>query len=264
MNAIRKLIPGSLKRPLASIRRMLVYKKYDSSEYWRKRASSPGQAAVLWQNQEYNDLYRADQRHIIEGWVTLLSPGAAVLDIGCGVGVVARMLRSMRSDVAIDAVDFEEMVAVAREATPQGQDINYIASSAEEYDGNGKLYDLIISSACYSAIRNIDHLRKALDNGVHMLAPGGTLLLIDPFHRWNYLARAKFATRDVLAHLVPQGMTLVEKSGVLFWPYRERLANSNYRGAELEAKFRRGERLLKTFGRHFWADYKVLAFRKQA
>lgn len=263
MDAIKKMTPRSLKRLLAAIRQMLFYRDYDSSAYWRKRASSPGQAAVLWRNQEYNNLYRADQRLIIESWVEPLRSGAAVLDIGCGVGVVAGMLRSIRSDIAIDAVDFEEMIAVAREAQP-AQDIHYIASSAEEYDGDGKVYDLIISSACYSAIRNIDHLRKALDNGVHMLAPGGTLLLIDPFHRWNYLARAKFATRDVVAHLGPQGMALVEKSGVLFWPYRERLANSDWKGAQLEAKFRRGEKLLKMLGQHFWADYKVLAFRKQS
>jgi len=263
MNYIRKIIPKSLKQPLGAVRRMLVYQTYDSSEYWQRRASNAGQAAVLWENQEYNNLYREDQRHIIETWVGSLSPGASVLDIGCGVGIVAGMLRSMRSDIAIDAVDFEEMVAVAREAT-RGQNIRCIASSAEEYDGDGKLYDLIISSACYSMIRNIDHLRKALDNAVCMLAPGGILLMIDAFHRWNYLARAKFGTRDVLAHLIPQGMELVEKSGVLFWPYRERLANSDYRGAELEAKFRNGERLLRILGQHFWADYKILAFRKQS
>lgn len=261
MKAIRKLIPSPIKAPLAALRQMLVYRNYDSTKYWRDRAKSPGQAAVLWQNQQYNDLYRADQRRVIEPWVEALPSGASVLDIGCGIGVVAAMIRSMRPDIAIDAVDFEEMVTIARERTA-GEEIRYIASSAEVYTGGGASYDLIVSSACYSAIRNIDHLRRSLDNGVAMLKPGGVLLLIDPFHRWNYLARAKFATRDVVAHLKPHGLELIRKAGILFWPYRVRLANSDLRGAALEAEYRRGENYLKRFGAHFWADYKILAFRK--
>jgi len=261
MKAISRRIPKSIKKPLAVIRQMLVYTSYDSSEYWRRRASSPGQAAVLWKNQEYNALYRIDQRRIIEPWVQSLPSGATVLDIGCGVGVVASMLRSIRSDIAIDGVDFEEMIAIARDQT-QGQDIRYIASSAEEYKGDGQGYDLIISSGCYSAIRNIDKLKKSLDNGALMLKAGGILLFIDPFHRWNYLARAKFATRDVVAHLRHFNFKLVKKSGVLFWPFRVRLANSDLSGTELETQYRRGEWLLSRLGQHFWADYKILIFRK--
>jgi ubiquinone/menaquinone biosynthesis C-methylase UbiE len=262
MHAIRKLIPRPLKACLAAVRQILFYQNYNSSAYWRKRASESEQAAVLWRNQEYNNLYRSDQRRIIEPWVGALPSGATVLDIGCGIGIVAAMIGSVRPDIEIDAVDFEEMVAIARERT-KGLKIRYIASSAEDFDGNGARYDLIISSACYSAIRNIAHLKNSLDNGARMLKPGGTILMIDPFHRWNLLARAKFATRDVVAHLKPHGLRLVEKSGVIFWPYRIRYANSDLRGAELAERYHRGERLLKQMGQHLWADYKVLAFRKQ-
>lgn len=262
IQAIKKLIPRPLKNWLAVIRQVLFYRNYNSSVYWRERASDPGQAAVLWRNQEYNDLYRSDQRRIIEPWVQALPSGATVLDIGCGIGVVAAMISSFRTDIEIDAVDFEEMVDIARERT-KGIDIRYIASAAEDFDGDGVRYDLIISSGCYSAIRNIAHLKRSLNNGAGMLKPGGTILMLDPFHRWNYLARAKFATRDVVAHLKPHGLKLIEKSGVIFWPYRVKYANSDLRGAELAERYHRGEQLLKQMGQHLWADYKVLAFRKQ-
>ncbi|MGB3538569.1 MAG: class I SAM-dependent methyltransferase [Mesorhizobium sp.] len=263
MEAIKNLIPKPIKEPLKHLRQMFTYKHYDSSEYWRKRASKPNQAAVLWKNQEYNDLYRVDQRTIIEPWVRSLPSGACVLDIGCGIGVVAGMINSIRQDITIDAVDFEEMIAVAREKNSK-PGIRYIASPAEEFERDDIRYDLIISSACYSAIRDIDHLKKSLNNGARMLMPGGVMLMIDPFHRWNYLARAKFGTKDVIAHLKPHNMRLLEKSGILFWPYRVRLANSTVHGQELKAKYQIGEKLLKRLGSHFWADYKVLAFRKQS
>ncbi len=258
---IKRLVPRSVRAVLSHVKRMIVYRNYDSSKYWRDRASMPDQAAVLWLNQEYNELYRNDQRTIIEPWVKALPSDASILDIGCGIGVVASMISSMRSDIHIDGVDFEEMIAVAR-LHNGGSNIRYVASSAEIFTGNGSKYDLIVSSGCYSSIRDIGDLKRALENGAYMLNSGGTLLLIDPFHRWNYLARAKFSSRDVISHLKRLNLHLLRKSGVLFWPYRIRLANSNLNGSELKAKYLRGERLLGLLGRHFWADYKILIFRK--
>jgi len=260
-SGVSKFIPRPIKVVFSNIKKMLVYENYDSTEYWRKRASCSGQAAVLWKNQGYNELYRADQGRIVEPWVRSLPQNAAVLDIGCGIGIVASMIRSMRQDVSIDAVDFEEMIAIAREKTEK-LNINYVASSSEEFIGLGYKYNLIISSGCYSAIRDIAKLKKSLKNGANMLADDGIILMIDPFHRWNFLARAKFNTNDVVTYLRQFGLSLTKKSGVLFWPFRVLLSNSDYSGLKLETQYRRGERLLKILGQHFWADYKVLIFKK--
>jgi 2-polyprenyl-3-methyl-5-hydroxy-6-metoxy-1,4-benzoquinol methylase len=244
-------------------RRSLFYHDYDSSAYWRKRASAPGQAAVLWKNDAYNKCYRRIQKKIIEPHIRALPEGARVLDIGCGVGIVSRMVLSIRGDVLIDAVDFDEMVSVARKEVDDGR-ITYISSSAEAYLDQTKKYDLVISSGCYSAIRDIASLERSIDNGSRMLNAGGKMVMIDPFHRWNYLARAKYASRDVIRFLKPRGLVLTEKGGVLFWPYREFLANSHLAGAALEKRFDQGERILKLLGQHFWADYKVLVFEKKS
>lgn len=243
------------------MRRIVLYNNYDSSAYWRERASSPGQAAVLWTNEEYNSLYRSIQREILACHLAGLKPGARILDIGCGVGIVSEMILADRSDVYVDAVDFEEMITVARRKVTHPS-LAYYASSAEEFNNGEGVYEAIISSGCYSAIRDIAKLEMALDNGAKMIAPGGLMIMIDPFHRWNYLARAKYNTRDVARFFASRGLTLEKKSGVLFWPFREWLANSQTTGAVLETRFRRGERLLHMLGAHFWADYKVLVFRK--
>jgi len=251
-----------IKSVFARFRRCFVYTQYDSSSYWKSRAADPGQAAVLWSNQEYNELYRQVQGQILADALGSLAKGARILDIGCGIGVVAKIMSELREDVVIDAVDFSEMISVARR-NYLSPSVQYIESSAEEYDAGPDRYDAIVSSGCYSTIRNIAVLEKALDLGAKMLKQGGLMLMIDPFHRWNYLARAKYATRDVAKFLRSKGLILESKSGVLFWPFRDLLASSNVSGKRLAKFFCLGERLMHALGSHLWADYKVLRFRKR-
>lgn len=242
--------------------RLVVYRQYDSSAYWRSRAEGTGQSRVLWTNEEYNQLYRKIQRGLLEEFVTNFPRDSHILDIGCGIGIVAKMLTEISPEIRVDAVDFPEMIQVARRENP-GQQINYIGSSAEEYFESDKRYQLIISSACFSAIRDVCTMEAAIMNCINMLDRDGIILMIDPFHHWNYLARVKYSSRQVIDFMRKNRLQSIRKSGVLFWPYREWLASSDYRGVELERRFRQGEKLLTWLGQHAWADYKVLAFKKE-
>lgn len=256
-----RYLAGSMKLIITKVTRLLKYRQYDSSEYWRKRASEPDQAAVLWKNQDYNRLYRESQRKIIADCLSLMPNGSRLLDIGCGIGVVARMIVDIHPCVQVDAVDFPEMISVAR-LNNFDERITYIPSPAENYFVSDKHYDMIISSGCYSAIRNISALESALDKAAVMVKDDGIILMIDPFHRWNYLARTKYNSNDVIKRMNMHGLSLVKKSGVLFWPYREMLANSRLSGIHLQKKYEAGEKFLAHLGQHFWADYKILIFRK--
>lgn len=238
------------------------YRQYDSSTYWRNRAFEEGQKAVLWTNEEYNNLVREEQYRIIEPYVKNLKPNSSVLDIGCGIGVVSHVMLKMNPNIVVDAVDFEEMIQRAKKEHPDKR-INYIASAAENYFDPTKSYELIISLACFSMIRDLEKMKNAMSNCARMCKPDGIILMIDPFHRWNYLARAKISSNDVVRFMNRHGFKLIYKSGILFWPYRVMLANSNLKGEPLRRKFRQGELLLKILGIHLWADYKVLIFRKE-
>lgn len=239
-----------------------MYNHYNSSDYWKKRASEPSQAAVLWKNQEYNALYRKDQNEILRRYMQSLPDNSCLLDIGCGIGVVSSMITRLNPSLQIDAVDFQEMITIAASENAQPQ-INYIACEAENYlTAEGK-YALILSSGCYSAIRDISLLEQSLAHAATMLKPDGLIVMIDPFHRWNYLARAKYNSHDVEQYLAAKNLVLEKRSGLLFWPFREWLANSAYTGEPLQRRYEWGERLLALLGRHFWADYKILVFRKR-
>ncbi|HQU73684.1 MAG TPA: class I SAM-dependent methyltransferase [Calditrichia bacterium] len=241
------------------LKRLLVYRHYDASTYWRRRAGEKGGARVLWQNETYNDCFRIVQREWLQRLIPLSDRPIRLLDIGCGIGEVAAMVAGLGGNLQIDGVDFPEMVAVARRENPH-PGVSYIEGSAESYRPQENLYDLILSSACYSAIRDPAKLHRALQNGVEMLKPGGKLILIDPFHAWRFLARTRKSSGEVTRFMRNRGLKRTLKSGVLFWPYREWLANSDTEKGTLKARFQTGEIWLGRLGKHLWADYKILVF----
>jgi 2-polyprenyl-3-methyl-5-hydroxy-6-metoxy-1,4-benzoquinol methylase len=261
---IRKIMPGWMIDKLNITRnrlaRVFIYRDYDASEYWKSRAACTQQSAVLWQNEEYNQLYRARQKEILKAFICKMPGEPTILDICCGTGVVAHMLAELHPGARIDGVDFPEMIQIAKKIHAHPR-IKYIESSAEDYSAPQGTYDMILSSGGFAAIRDITKMERAMSNAVSMLASDGLMLMIDPFHRWKFLARVRYNTKDVKRLMKRCGLTIVHKSGVLFWPSREKLANSHISGEKLRKKFERGEKCLAVLGRHYWADYKILAFR---
>jgi 2-polyprenyl-3-methyl-5-hydroxy-6-metoxy-1,4-benzoquinol methylase len=269
---LKKFIKRITPRPIIEIYRycrvvfrdLFVYTTYDSTEYWKRRAvNCQGQQRVLWENEEYNCLIRKVQKTIIERFIKEQeSKELRVLDIGCGIGIVSRMIVDSGPNIFVDAVDFPEMIQSAANENPHVR-IRYIESSAENYLDLAKQYNLILSSTCYSSIRDVQKMKIAVLNAVQMLDRDGTLLMIDPFHSWSYLARVKFSSKEMTNFMADHGFQIQFKSGMLFWPFRKFLANPKYSGKRLERRFKQGELLLSLFGKHFWADYKVLAFKKK-
>jgi SAM-dependent methyltransferase len=233
----------------------------DNSAYWRRRASEAGSAAVLWRNPAYNRLVREREYEHISPVLAQLPPDARVLDIGCGTGEVTRWLLTQRPDLRVTGVDFPEMVERAALEIPASPRLEWVGASADEFDRPGG-FDLVLSSGCYSAIRDRARCERAIAAGCRAVAPGGRLLLIDPFHHSRYLARVRMSADEVVALVGAQGLQIERCGGILFWPMRDLLSNSRRSDATIERWFRRGESLLKRLGERRWSDYKVLQFRK--
>lgn len=258
---IKKLLPYQLRKTAFHVRRMVIYDYWDSSDYWRSRASCPGQSAVMWQNQEYNRLVRKAQYNILYPYISSLQAGAKILEVCCGIGIVSEMVLSMNPGITIDAVDFPEMIDIARKRVTNKR-VHFISVPAENYYNGEYIYEMVISAGSYSAITNIQKLEQAMVNGAKMLKTGGIMLMIDPFHRWSYLARAKYGVNDVIHLLNRYHLRIEHRSGILFWPFRVWLANSRYMGRDMIDRFYIGEKLLSILGRELWSDYKVLVLRK--
>lgn len=252
------LIKGTAARVL---RIVMPHDGRDNSAYWRGRAGDSGSAAVLWRNPDYNRLVREREYEQIVPVLALLPTGAAVLDIGCGIGEVTRWLLGQRPDLRLTGVDFPEMVArAAREVSPS-PNLEWVGSSADAFERPGA-FDLVLSSGCYSAIRDRARCEAAISAGCRAVRPGGRLLMIDPFHRSKYLARVRMSAEEVVALAQGQGLALERRGGILFWPLREMLSNSRASAAFIGRWFARGERWLRRLGEERWSDYKVLIFRK--
>lgn len=259
---IKNAIPLPLKKVLWKIKRLFVHPQYDPRTYWKERAMEAGQAKVLWGNEAYNQCYRKFQKELIGGFLPEIHSRLNVLDIGCGIGAVAKIVEQLHPQIYVDGIDFPEMIEIAKKVNPSER-ITYIATNAEEYSDADKTYDFIIASASLSAIRDLDKLRQTVRNCTGMLKPDGQVLMIEPFHRWKYLARARFSSGQMVALMDSLGFKLDAKSGALFWPYREWLANSDRPAEYVEKKFAQGERLLGILGKHLWGDHKILYFTRK-
>lgn len=253
----------ALLRGLASrLRRLVVsHDGRDNSAYWRGRARAQGSAAVLWTNAAYNRQVRAREFAVIGPVLRTLPHEARVLDVGCGIGEVARWLLEQRGDLRVTGVDFPEMVERAARELPASPRLEWVGASADAFERAGH-FDLVLSSGCYSAIRDRGRCEAAIAAGCRALRPGGLLVMIDPFHRWKYLARVLMGPQEVVALVQRHGLSLERSGGMLFWPLREVLANSDADEAAVVRWFARGERWLQVLGEHAWSDYKVLVFRR--
>ncbi|WP_158219635.1 bifunctional 2-polyprenyl-6-hydroxyphenol methylase/3-demethylubiquinol 3-O-methyltransferase UbiG [Ideonella sp. A 288] len=257
-------IPGiGMLKGLAAraLRLVMPHDGRDNSAYWRGRAAEAGSAAVLWRNATYNGLVREREFAQIAPVLAALPPGATVLDIGCGIGEVARWIIAQRADLRLTGVDFPEMVERARREWPHAVPVEWVGASADEFVRPGG-FDLVLSSGCYSAIRDRAKCVRALEAGCAAVKPGGVMLLIDPFHTSKYLARVRMGPAEVIDRVQAQGLHCEHSGGILFWPFREFLSNSRWPERWLPGAFALGERLLPRLGERLWSDYKVLRFRK--
>jgi arsenite methyltransferase len=109
-----------------------------------------------------------------------ISPGEAVLDIGCGAGVdsiIAGKLTGPSGEVAgIDLVS--EMLAKARENARQAgvDNVTFQESSAEQLPFPDKSFEAVISNGVFNLV--VDKVR-ALAEVYRVLKPGGRFLLAD-------------------------------------------------------------------------------------
>jgi len=239
--------------------RVFIYHQYDSDEYWRKRASSK---SLFWHNIYYNKCFRVKEFEIIHQLIRKYDiEKGDVLDVGCGWGEVSKFLVNIGFK-HVDAVDFPEMINVAKKMNPHPQ-ITYIASAAQSYLVDKK-YDLIISSGTFSMIREIPKMLTAINNCIIMTKEGGYILMIDPFHNSNLLARAKISTEKIIAYVEKKGLKLLERSGMLFWPIRILICNdTSLTEYQTRILFNVGESMLSKLGKNIWSDYKILLFRKE-
>ena len=120
----------------------------------------------------------------IERWLPI---GGAVLDAGCGSGVLS-LVAAQRAGSVVAFDGSEEMIRIARgKALPanSGTVTFEVASLSEISNFGAGSFDLVMSS---SVLEYVDDLEDALQSHAAMLKKGGTLLVSMPngesVYRW--------------------------------------------------------------------------------
>jgi SAM-dependent methyltransferase len=229
---------------------------------WRIRASHApdDSSAVLWENVHFNSCLRLKEFAIIKQLVAKhgIQKNFDALDGGCGTGDISRFLVDLGFK-RIDAIDFPEMVALARRRNPHRR-IRYIASSAQSHCVK-KEYGLVVNSGAFSQMGR--YLFTAIDNSITMLRQGGHILMIDPFHKYIHVRTNRVSAEEVAEYVKCKGLRLIENSGMVFWPFGMSLrGNLRLTGYQTRIVFETGERIMTRLGDRCWSDYKVLLFKK--
>ena len=146
-------------------------------------------------HEHHHDLWHGTERafatayrtHLVAEWlpaldgvVAKLEAGALVADVGCGHGASTILLAEAFPASRFVGIDYHEgSIAIARQrAGEAGVDdrVRFEVAGAADYAGEG--YDLV---AFFDAFHDLGDPLAAARHAAAKLAPGGTVMLVEPF-----------------------------------------------------------------------------------
>jgi 2-polyprenyl-6-hydroxyphenyl methylase/3-demethylubiquinone-9 3-methyltransferase len=100
--------------------------------------------------------------------------GLAVLDIGCGGGLVSEPLARLGARVTgLDPAEANIRAAQAH-AEPQGLDIEYVTGRVEDLPAGGRRFDAVV---CLEVVEHVPDVAAFLKTCAGLIAPGGIMVL---------------------------------------------------------------------------------------
>jgi 2-polyprenyl-6-hydroxyphenyl methylase/3-demethylubiquinone-9 3-methyltransferase len=189
-------------------------------------------AARWWdETSEFKPLHRINPHRL--AWIAQLSalPGKAVLDVGCGGGILAEAMAKLGARVTgIDLADKPLQIAQSH-AAGQAIDVRYVKTSAEDWAaGHGAQYDVV---TCMEMLEHVPDPQAVIAACADMVKPGGWVFF-STINRNPLSFLTAIVGVEYVLRILPRGTHQYQR----FIKPAELLAMAN--GAGLALKERRG------------------------
>lgn len=126
-----------------------------------------------------------------------IKPHDNVVDLCCGTGDLARIIKRIQPDACVTGIDFsEEMLKKAKNKKSIGK-ISYMQGDATNLPYEDNSFDIVTMGF---GLRNIANAEKAVEEVYRILKPNGSFLHLD-FGRKNFLSKIYDKITPILAKI---------------------------------------------------------------
>jgi SAM-dependent methyltransferase len=209
----------------------------------------------MWRNQHLNECADAVEWRFISEY--LPESRNNVLDLGCGIGRLARRLSSQFNRYT--GIDLEPMICEARRLHTDLINADFKVATIGSFDYPEETFDGIVSLGCLSCALTNNELGEYADKLLRALIINGRLILLEPFHTNPLLVRScRISSSNAIKLFENHGFSVVAEGRALFAPTRILFSKSHF---ITKCMFTLGEALLSISPRCF-ADYSFVAYSK--
>jgi ubiquinone/menaquinone biosynthesis C-methylase UbiE len=121
-----------------------------------------------------------------------IQPGQRVLDLGCGTGLLTRMLKQSIPNAQVTGLDGDEDVLNIARKKSRGLDIQWDHALAFDMPYSDNSFDVIVSSFVTHHLTSVDKVR-AFQEVHRILRPNGLFHIVDFGPPFNLLTRTQAA-----------------------------------------------------------------------
>ena len=133
--------------------------------------------------------------------------GLEILDIGCGGGLLCEPMARLGAKVTGADASLTNIEVARIHAAQSDLDINYLATTSEELDAQGKKYDCILNM---EVVEHVSDVNLFMGSCANMVKPGGLMFVATINRTFKANAIAIFMAENVLKWL-PRGTHQYEK-----------------------------------------------------